>query len=270
MAAPVDDASDPQSAISPTDQAIKLFNGENLDGLYTGLEDGKYEDPRGVFAVTDGLLHITGDGFGGILTEQIYENYHMVLEFKWGEKTWGDRAGAARDSGLLIHSSGADGGYDGKWMPAIEVQIIEGGVGDLIMVAGVDKEGVPVPIAITCETTQDRDGEVIWQAGEPRQTFDKDHYRRINWSGRDPDWEDKLGFRGRQDVDSPVGEWTRLDVISDGGHIRVYVNGTLVNEAFDTTPRRGRLQLQTELAEVFFRRWELWPIGQAPEPGILQ
>ncbi len=265
-----DESDAPTSSISPTHEVIKLFNGENLDGLYTWLEDGKYDDPRQVFRVTDGLLHVTGDGFGGILTDQEYENYHMVIEFKWGEKTWHDRADAARDSGLLIHSSGADGGYDGKWMPAIEVQVIEGGVGDLIMVNGAGKDGEPVPIAMTCETSLDRDGEPIWQAGEPRQTFDKNHYRRINWFGRDPDWQDKLGFRGQQDPDSPVGEWTRLDVIADGDHLRMYVNGTLVNEAFDTTPRRGKLQLQTELAEIFFRRWELWPIGEAPQPGILQ
>ncbi len=262
-----DDPGVTDDAVTPTDGVIKLFNGENLDGLYTWLKDEQYEDPRDVFRVTDGMLHVTGDGFGGILTRQAYENYHMVLEFKWGERTWRERSQAARDSGLLLHSTGADGGYNGTWMPAIEVQIIEGGVGDLIMVSGNSEDGSPVPIAITCETSKDRDGEIIWQAGAPRQTFDRDHYKRVNWFGRDPDWEDKLGFRGSKDPDSPVGDWTRLDVTCDGGHIQVYVNGTKVNEAFDVTPRRGKLQLQTELAEVYFRRWELWPLDQAPEPG---
>jgi len=39
------------------------------------------------------------------------------------------REDKARDSGCLIHSNGKDGGYEGCWMPSIEVQIIEGGVG---------------------------------------------------------------------------------------------------------------------------------------------
>jgi hypothetical protein len=52
----------------------------------------------------------------------------------------------------------------------------------------------------------------------------------------------------------------------DGGHIEVFVNGTKVNEAFDASPTEGRLQLQTELAEIFYRRWELWPLGKGPKP----
>ena len=46
------------------------------------------------------------------------------------------------------------------------------------------------------------------------------------------------------------------------------LNGTLVNEAFDSTPTAGRLQLQSEMAEIFFRRWELYPVGQGPKPGL--
>ena len=30
-------------------------------------------------------------------------------------------------------------------------------------------------------------------------------------------------------------------------------------------PSSGKLQLQTELAEIFFRRWELWPLDMVHE-----
>jgi hypothetical protein len=30
------------------------------------------------------------------------------------------------------------------------------------------------------------------------------------------------------------------------------------------TPAHGKLQLQTELAELILRKWELWPLGKAP------
>jgi hypothetical protein len=177
---------EPAVAVAPKDGVIKLLDGKSLEGFYTYLKDTKYEDPRQVFRVTDGMLHITGDGLGSIITKQEYRDYHLVLEFKWGPRTWGAREAKARDSGLLIHSQGADGGYGETWMPSIEVQIIEGGMGDFIMVAGNDKEGKPVPMSLTCEAARDRDGEVIWKEGGQRETFDLSNRKRINWFGRDP------------------------------------------------------------------------------------
>ncbi len=261
------DESAREKAITPKQGMIKLFNGKNLDGLYTWLKETKYQDPNKVFRVTGGLLHITGDGLGGVLTKAEYRDYHQVLEFKWGPRVWGNRKDKTKDSGLLIHSVGADGGYGGIWMPSIEVQIIEGGMGDFILVTGDDKDGKPVPITVTVEAARDRDDEVIWQKGKPRETFDLNNRKRVNWYGRDPDWEDKLGFRGKDDVDNPDGQWNRFDVLCDGGHVEVFVNGVKVNEAFDAYPSYGRIQLQTELAEIFVRRWELWPLGKGPKPA---
>ena len=42
-------------------------------------------------------------------------------------------------------------------MPSIEVQIIEGGVGDFIAVGGPDETGKRVPISLTCTVGPDRD-----------------------------------------------------------------------------------------------------------------
>jgi hypothetical protein len=254
------------SATRPT-EVIRLFDGKSLDPFYTFMQDTKYEDPRNVFRVTDGMLHVTGDGLGGLVTKKEYRDYHCILEYRWGSRTWHNRKDKTKDSGLLVHSTGADGGYNGTWMPSIEVQIIEGGVGDFILVNGNDKQGEPVPLSVTCEVARDRDGEVIWKEGGTRETFDLNNRKRINWYGRDPDWTDTLGFRGAEDVDSPGEQWTRIDTICDGGHIQVFVNGVLVNEAWDVHPSYGRLQLQTELAEIFVRRWELWPLGKGPVPA---
>lgn len=259
------DEKNPKDATRPQLGVIKLFDGRTIDGLTTWLEDTRHKDPRKVFRVTDGLLHITGDGMGAVITKKAYRDYHLILEFKWGTRTWARRKDQTRDSGLLIHSVGAEGGYRGIWIPSLEVQIIEGGVGDFILVNGNDDNGNPVPLSLTCEVDRDRDGEVIWKKGGKKETFNMQNNRRINWYGRDPDWDDVLGFRGPRDVDSPVGEWTRMEVICDGGHIRTLVNSTLVNEAFDSYPTHGKIQLQSELAEIFVRRWELWPLGSAPK-----
>ena len=247
---------------SPKEGVIEIFDGKSLDNFYTWMADTKYEDPERVFRITDGMLHVVGNKLGGLITKDPYRDYHLVMECKWGPRTWESREKATKDSGLLVHSIGADGGYGGVWMPAIEVQMIEGGFGDFILVTGKDKDGTMVPLSLTCETDRDRDGEVIWKKGGKRETFNLDNHPRINWYGRDPDWKDEIGFRGRDDVESVDGEWTRMDVICDGGHIQVFINGVLVNEGFDSYPTQGRLQLQTELAELFVRRWELWPLAR--------
>jgi hypothetical protein len=257
---------DAESAISPKDDVIRLFDGKSLGDCYTWLKDTHREDPRKVFSVTDGMIHVSGDGLGGLVTNKRYGDYHLVLEFKFGEKMWHDRVNAARDSGLLVHSNGKDGGYNGTWMPSIECQIIEGGVGDFVPVPGSGLDDKPVPITYTCNVGRDRDGEVIWDANGPREVFKRGNMKRVNWFGRDPDWKDEKGFRGPQDKDSPHGEWTRMDVICDGGHIETFVNGTKVNEAFDVSPHDGHIQLQSEEAEIFFRRWELWPLDKGPKP----
>ena len=99
----------PDDAITPTDGVIKLFDGKTLGDTYTWLKDTKREDPRKVFTVADGMIHVSGDGYGCITTNKRYRDYHMVVEFKFGERTWHEREDKARDSGVLVHSNGKDG-----------------------------------------------------------------------------------------------------------------------------------------------------------------
>ena len=126
------------TAIAPTDGPIKLFNGRNIEGMYTWIRGTTYSDPNKVFTVKDGMIHISGNGYGGLITNQSYRDYHLILEFKWGEKTWGNRVDRTRDSGLLLHCWGPNGGYSNTWMASIEAQIIEGGVGDILVLTGSD------------------------------------------------------------------------------------------------------------------------------------
>ena len=245
--------------IAPTEK-IALFNGQDLTHWYTWLKDTKYEDPRKVFTVHDGMIHISGDGLGCITTKEAYRDYHLVVEFKFGERTWAPRENKTKDSGVLIHSFGEDGAYGGIWMRSIEAQVIEGGCGDFIVVAGSPPDPKQ-PLSITAEVRQDRDRENVWHKGGEKKVFERG---RVNWFGRDEDWKDVKGFRGKNDVESPSGEWTRMDVICDGDKVTNIVNGVVVNQAFDVKPSAGKIQIQTELAECYFRRVELWPIGKAP------
>ena len=83
---------------------------------------------------------------------------------------------------------------------------------------------------------------------------------RINWWGRDPNWKDVKGFRGKNDVEKPLGQWNRYEGIVKGQTIEVLLNGVLINQATDVKPRKGRIQIQSEGAEVFFRRIDLIPL----------
>jgi hypothetical protein len=255
LAALADEKSEP---IAPS-EPIRLFNGTDLTNWYTWLSDTKREDPRGVFTVADGLLHISGDGLGGITTTRQYRDYRLVAEYKWGSKTLGKRAARAKDSGILIHCIGPDGSHSGAWPASFEAQIIQGGVGDFIVVSGKYEDGSAVPMTLTAESIKDRDDEDVWHRGGQPATITKG---RMNWFGRDPDWADVLGFRGLKDVDSPDEQWTTMEVICDGDKITNIVNGVVVNEAYDVWPAGGKILVQTELAEIFFRRIDLLPLSK--------
>jgi hypothetical protein len=68
---------------------VPLFNGKDLTGFYTFLVGkGTNNDPDKVFTVADGMIRVSGQRYGGFITEKEYENYHLVVEWKWGEKMW--------------------------------------------------------------------------------------------------------------------------------------------------------------------------------------
>jgi len=60
-------------------------------------------------ALVELMIRISGEEWGCITTEQEYENYKLLIEFKWGELTYEPRMDRARDSGVLLHSQGEDG-----------------------------------------------------------------------------------------------------------------------------------------------------------------
>jgi hypothetical protein len=235
-------------------QTVKLFNGKNLDGWYPFIQKrGRDNDVKKVFTVDKGQIRISGEEYGSIVTNEEYENYKLVVEFKWGERTFSPRADRARDNGVLLHSTGPDGGYHGIWMLSIECQIIEGGTGDFLVVGdGSDKYALTATVA----PKKQGGGNVFQPGGQPLTI----HGGRIDWYDRDPGWKDVLGFRGAKDVEKPVGEWNRMECVADGDNVTIYLNGKLVNQATQVKPSKGRIQIQSEGAEMFVRKVELTPL----------
>lgn len=262
----------------PVTKPIELFNGKDLTNFYTWLVAptpekpkiktdeprkiekpfGKNNDPLKVFTVQDGMIRVSGDVFGCFITEKEYENYHLVTEFKWGTKTSGKREGKARDSGILLHCVGPDGGNsydkegkpDGPWMESIECQMIEGGTGDFILVKA------KAPMSMTATVVQ-KDKQYYYDPKGEAKVFPPG---RINWWGRDPQWKDVAGFRGSQDVENPLGEWNKLECVCDGDSITNILNGKVVNAGTKATHTRGKILFQSEGAELYFRKITLLPL----------
>jgi hypothetical protein len=225
----------PAPAIPAHGPAVVLFDGKDLSGFDTFLKSkGLNSDPEHVFKVEDGVVHISGTEFGYIITKQSFHDYYLRAEFKWGVGTFGERAGMARDSGILYNIQGEQK----VWPQSIEFQVTEGGTGDFWMTDGAALTG--------------RDGvRVTGPAGGAK---------KIDRFGKGPS-KNVTGFRDPVgEVEKPYGEWNVLELVTQGNTVKQYVNGKLVNEGTDPFPKEGKILFQSEGAEVFFRNMTLYPL----------
>src|SRR5918996_3309103 len=120
------------TAVRPT-TTIKLFDGTSLANFDSWLVDHHDADPEKVFTVVDQIdgapaIRISGQIWGGLLTKQAYRDYRLIVEYRWGGVTWGERKDRTRDSGVLLHSQGRPGNtrkdFNGPWLRSVEFQII--------------------------------------------------------------------------------------------------------------------------------------------------
>jgi hypothetical protein len=269
--------SDARTRAAQTGRAwTPLFNGRDLEGWDTWLGkphastqvaglsrrgDGEYteavglnRDPAGVFSVVaiDGLpaIRVTGEIYGGFISRAKYENYHLMFEFKWGERRWPPREQAPRDTGCCYHSVGAHDASYGFWMKSFEFQIQEGDCGDFHSLAGVIVDAAAVPR----------------NPADSRTEFD---YR--------PEAARVEGITRRivksRDFEKPRGEWNRMDLYCHGATSAHVVNGrtnmvlTGLRHRVDGREiplTRGRIQFQSEAAEVFYRNIAIRSIDTIP------
>ncbi len=252
-------ATEKEDSIRPG-SIIRLFNGRDLTGFYGWLQDTAYRDPKDVFSVRDGALCISGEIPGYLATEKRYRDYHLVAEYKWGQRTYGSKT--VRNSGILLHAVGPDGNKP-PWTSSIECQIAQGCVGDFIVIRGKDESGSPIPVTLTSDTIIESDGKTRWKRGGKPTDYSGSQFW---WSKHQPRFEEKIDTRGKDDVDSPLGEWTRLECICAGDRITVRVNGIEVNECYNVFPAAGKMLLESEGFEILFRKLELHPLPMQKSP----
>src|SRR5690554_6539048 len=81
-----------------------IFNGKNLEGWTTFLRSkGVNQDPDQVFRIENKELHVSGKEFGYVATTKIYDNFHLSLEFRWGDRKYPPRENDKRDAGICFH-----------------------------------------------------------------------------------------------------------------------------------------------------------------------
>jgi hypothetical protein len=237
-------------------EPVALFDGKDISKWYTFLRDyGKDKDPNGTFTVRDGILRISGQDFGGMLTRDEYANYEVRLEYAWGGKVWPPREKTARDSGLILHCTGPDGAVAKSWMEGIQCNMIEGGTGDISITAANPKYAFKAQAE---ERPAGKKSGLYWKEGADTHTFGLGS--RLLWFGRDPSWENVLGFRGKNDVEKGVGQWNTLVVTMKAETMTVRLNGVTLSRATDLGVTRGKLQIQTEGSEVLIRKINLTPL----------
>lgn len=259
-----------------------LWNGTDLDGWTTWMRQpapssevpglkrdasGRYIEPIGsgrdplqVFTVVrevDGrsAIRISGEVFGELRTKAAFKDYHLRLQFKWGEKKWPprDKPETPRDSGLLYHVHAAPGAEGRTWARSVELQIQEHDVGDLYAIGSV--------IAVRAKR----------RAGTQPALYDYDP------TGEWTFFSQSQGAPGRcikqPDNERATGQWNTVELIAfreDSIHI---VNGQVVmrlhgplriDGEVPTSVTSGPIILQSEGAEVFYRDIQIRPITAIP------
>lgn len=243
-------------------KSVELFNGRNLDGWYTYLQKrGKNNDPKGVFIVTNGVIRVSGEEFGALVTEKEFSDYHLSLEYRFtGGPHFGSKIGWAPDSGILFHSTGPDGGFHGIWMESVEVNLIKGATGDFWGVGMPGSERISLSSRVSGEKLG---GKYDIHSENGKEIYTIVGNTRICRSDIARDWQDVTDVAIAEN-ERPIGEWNKVDLYCTGGDVVVYFNGKLVNRGFDVKPRHGRIQLQSEGCPVEFRKIRLAPMLLSP------
>lgn len=228
-----------------------LFNGRDLDGWSVYQQGVGTRDAYNAAVVEGGMLHFLGPRFNGpdqaafghIATLQPWHDYHLRLEFRWGERRFAPRGFQRRNSGLLYHLGPE---RDRLFPDGVEFQIEEGDVGDAIT---INTKALAGPLL---------GGTPLWPTyfpGLPR-TYEEP----ISAGGIARQW-----FRHAGNYEKLDG-WNTLDLIAFGDQAAHLVNGRIALSLFSLIARNetpltsGRIALEFEAAEILFRNVKIRPL----------
>ncbi|PLK46074.1 DUF1080 domain-containing protein [Emticicia sp. TH156] len=203
-------------------QTRSLFNFKNFNGWHIDVPAmDNNSGAKNPFIIRNGMLVSLADPQGHIITDSVYKNYRLEVEYRF--------AGKPGNCGVLVHASTPRVLY-GMFPKSIEAQLMHKNAGD------------------------------FWCIGEDISVPDMEKRRgpQKNWGS--VDGKERRIKNLTDDSEKPVGEWNIMRVECLGNEVKVWVNGDLVNHGFNCTVSQGQIALQAEGSEVEFRRVDFTPI----------
>ena len=197
-----------------------------------------------------------GKWIGALITEDVYENYHLTAEYKWGEHTSYKQSSHVRQSGIILHGNGTDGEVRSAWLPGVQVEIFERHVGNFFLFTRPPKR---VSMLVEAEEVFHEEGKTkrtahVYKPGAPATHFSGGPILRL---GSKPFQLSADAAKTAETFEKPHGEWNTVECICAGDSIVVLVNGKRVNAATKVHPAKGRILFLSEGAEIYFRNIEL-------------
>ena len=196
-----------------------LFNGKDLTGWHIDVpEMDDNTQAINPFIIRDNMLVSMGNPRGHLITDSIYQDYRLEIDYRF--------PGEPGNCGVLVHASTPRALYN-MFPKSMEIQMEHKNAGDFWCIV----EDVEV------NNMEERRGpKENWGITEGKG-------RRIQ--------------NLTDDSESPLGQWNTMIIECRGDTIKVWVNGELVNEGFNSTANKGQIGLQAEGAEVEFKKIEI-------------
>lgn len=230
----------------PTDENGNLVEpvGLNKEGydVYTMIKEGN-----------DDVLKITGEYYGGLSTKSDYKNYHFSIQFKWGNKKYDPRKNLLKDSGVLYHAVGPHGVEHWRsWMLSQEFQVMEGHIGDY---------------------WSQKNSEIDIKAYIPEGLMSPAADYRADFISIGKTQKNKIYCMRSANYEKPSGEWNTLELITfedkalhivNGEVVMILQNSRYVKDGKDFPLTEGKIQLQSESAELFYKEAKIRSIDALP------
>ncbi len=206
-------------------QTAHIFNRLDLNGWHADVPDADSNPTIDKsFIVKDSLLISMGEPRGHLITDSVYNNYRLDVEYRF--------TGEPGNCGILVHASTPRALYQ-MFPRSMEVQMQSGDAGDFWCIV----EDIAVP-----DMVSRRGPEETWGITEGKN-------RRI--------------FNLTDNSENPLGEWNEMKIECVADTIKVWVNGSLVNYGYNCTASQGQIAVQAEGAKVEFRKIDLTPIERS-------
>lgn len=221
------------------------------------LPIGLNHDEYSVFTIleeeNEPVIKISGEIYGCVFTKKEYANYHLRLKVKWGDKKWEPRKHLLKDSGILYHSIGALGAEHWRsWMLSQEFQIMEGHMGDYWSQANsaIDIKAF-IPEYIMNPVADKTQSFIPLGKGEKISGF---CLRSTNYENNHGEWNT---------IELICFEDKSIHIVN-GRVVMILRNSRYVEDGKKIPMTKGRIQLQSEAAEVYYKNIEIRTLEELP------